>query len=372
MKVLLVDHAPIIGGVEMMIRDLLGALDLERVAPVVVTDMASPMRGRFSSRAPEIALSLTRLKGNPLAGGALFRSALQLARVARQSQAQVLQTFTARTHLIGSLAGLLSGVPVVWRINDETLPRPLTRLFGRVPRRIIVVSRYLQQHYGRALRVTDVIPDGVPLPPLRPPAKGRATLGLPAEAVVVTLVGRLVRWKGQAVFLNALAALKDMPVHGLLVGGWSEADNRPGPLAGGQAYHAELLALAERLALQGRVTFAGHTDAAQHSFAASDIVAHTSTLPEPFGRVIIEAMAAGRAVVAADAGGAREIVQPGVTGLLTPPGDAAALAGALRQLAGDRALREGMGHAGRERAEAEYSVEWMAGRFEEVWDKVRL
>jgi glycosyltransferase involved in cell wall biosynthesis len=117
------------------------------------------------------------------------------------------------------------------------------------------------------------------------------------------------------------------------------------------------------------VTFTGHIEPAAAAFAAADIVAHTSILPEPFGRVIVEAMAAGRPVVAAAAGGALEIVREGETGRLVPPGDPAALAQALSELAADKAQRQRLGLAGRARAEQEYALPVMAERFMRVWAK---
>ena len=370
--VLLVDHAPVAGGVEMMIRDLLTALDPARVAPTVITDPDSPMRGRFSRVYPEVALPLTRLKRNPAAGLSLISSAWQLARVARGAPGSVIQTFTARTHLIGALAGLLARRPVVWRLNDDTLPPRLARVFGRAPRRIIAVSEHLRRFYRGALTVSDIIPDGLPLPAPADSAAARARLLLPPDALVVALVARLVRWKGQPVFLRALAQLAQHHpnLRGLIVGGWSESEDVAGPLGGGEPYRQELLALRDELGLTETVVFTGHQDAPLPVFAAADIVAHTSVLPEPFGRVIVEAMAAGRPVVAARAGGAEEIVLDGVTGLLTPTGDVAALAAALGRLAADPALRARMGAAGRARAAQEYSLARMAERFTRVWEAV--
>jgi glycosyltransferase involved in cell wall biosynthesis len=369
MKVLLVDHAPIAGGVEMMVRELLTALDPGRVQPVVVTDASSPMRGRFSAVYPEAALPLTRLKRNPLAGLSFANSALQLAQLARKQQADIIQTFTARTNLIGALAGRLAGVPVVWRLNDATLPPSLARLVGRWPRRIIAVSDYLRQFYAGRLTVTDLIPDGVPIDAGLPAEEARLRLELPREATVVTLVARLVRWKGHAVFLKALAQLRPTypSLQGVVVGGWTASDNQPGLLAGGEPYYHELLALRDSLGLTQQVQFTGHADQPGLYFSASDIVVHASTEPEPFGRVIVEAMAAGRPVIAAAAGGAREIVDDGTTGLLTRPGDVAALAAALGRLLQQPDLGRAMGLAGQARALRDYNLPLMAKRFTDVW-----
>lgn len=372
LRVLLVDHAPIVGGVEIMIKELLTGLDPEHVAPTIVTDAHSPMRGQFSKTYPEIPITLTRLKGNVLAPFTWLQSAWQLAQTARKTQAQVIQTFTARTHLISALAGPLAGVPVVWRLNDDTLYRPLAAWAGRVPRRIISVSAHLRTHYKGVLRVTDLIPDGVPQPPLPTQAEARTRLNLPAEGLLVVLVARLVRWKGQTVLIDALAQLAAQypPLRVALVGGWSAADEGPGPLGGGETYLHELEEQSKALGVRDRVLFVGHSPNPGMYLAAADIVAHTSLQPEPFGRGIVEGMAAGRPVVAIDAGGPAEIVQPEVTGLLIPPNNAKALAAALQRLLSDADLRARLGQQGQARAQAEYALPQMAQRFTQVWQAV--
>ena len=88
----------------------------------------------------------------------------------------------------------------------------------------------------------------------------------------------------------------------------------------------------------------------QQALRALDIVVHASTEPEPFGLVIAEAMACGRPVIVANGGGAREIVEPGVDALTHPPGDAAALAARIRELAEDARLRAALGVSAREAA----------------------
>ncbi len=143
---------------------------------------------------------------------------------------------------------------------------------------------------------------------------------LPPGAPVVMLPARLTRWKGAELLLDAMAALPDKASYCVLVG----ADQ------GRQTYAAALVSRAERLGLGGRVRFAGHCDDMPAALMLADVVVSASLKPEPFGRAVIEAQAMGRPVVVSDHGGAAETVQPGVTGWRVPPGDAAALAEALR------------------------------------------
>jgi glycosyltransferase involved in cell wall biosynthesis len=103
---------------------------------------------------------------------------------------------------------------------------------------------------------------------------------------------------------------------------------------------------------------------------ALDVVVHASTEPEPFGLVIAEAMACGRAVIAANAGGAAELVTPGVDALVHRPGDAASLANAIESLASDAALRQRMGVAARQTAVRRFDRRRLAGELLPVYQRV--
>jgi glycosyltransferase involved in cell wall biosynthesis len=158
--------------------------------------------------------------------------------------------------------------------------------------------------------------------------------------VRVGLIATMARWKGHETFLRALAALPPAArVRGYVIGGplYETADS--------QFTIAELRAVAIRMGLDGRVGFTGFVADVASAMRALDIVVHASTQPEPFGLVIAEAMACGRAVIASAAGGAAEIIEDGVDALAHRPGDAAALAHLIEQLAGDRAMRQRLGQA---------------------------
>jgi glycosyltransferase involved in cell wall biosynthesis len=149
----------------------------------------------------------------------------------------------------------------------------------------------------------------------------RRRLGLPEHVYLAGLFGRLAPWKGQHIALEALARLPDL--HLVLVGS---------ALFGEQAYVESLRQQAARLGVEDRLTFAGFRDDMPAWMKAVDVILHTSTEPEPFGRVIIEGMAAGRPVIAASAGGVTEIVRHRKNGWLVAPGKVEALAEAIETL----------------------------------------
>lgn len=183
-------------------------------------------------------------------------------------------------------------------------------------------------------------------PETRPSARER--FGLPAEAAVVGFVGGMDTahaFKGVDVLIDAFLRLPES-VHALLVG---DGDLRIG-------FESKALALG----LRDRLHFVGRLPAADlpAAYAAMDAFAFPSTSgAEAFGLVAAEAQAAGIPVVASDLPGVRTVVADGETGLLVPPRDAAKLAGAIRRLVEDPALRSKYGLAARERATARYSLE---------------
>lgn len=367
MRVLLIDHAPFFGGAESFLLDLLSVLNRDEFTPIIITDPHSPVLERFRASGDAVLMTpLPQINRSPFFLWRLFYAGARLARVARNARADVMHSFGVRTHLIGAVASQMSGVPLLWRVCDDTLPRWAGSLFGRVPRGIVAVSQYIAAYYPN-LQFDGFAPDGAHPPSAISRADARAELGLRADEFVVAHLGRLVRWKGQDVFIRALARVAPtIPnVRGMIVGAWHAEDEKPGPLGGGESYARELCALAEHLGAP--VTFTGFLRDPGKVYAAADIVAHTSTAPEPFGRTVIEAMIAERPVVAANAGALPEIVVDGATGILTPPGDDAALAAALVGLFTSEARRAQMGVAARARAEAEYTLEKMTRRMEQFY-----
>jgi glycosyltransferase involved in cell wall biosynthesis len=174
-------------------------------------------------------------------------------------------------------------------------------------------------------------------------AAARHEFGLEG-ATVVGVFGRLAEWKGQHVALEALRLLPG--VHLLIVGD---------ALFGEDRYAASLREQARRSGVAGRVHFAGFRRDIPLLMRAVDIVAHTSIAPEPFGRVIVEGMLARRPVIATRGGGVDEIVEPGETGILVTPGDAAELAEAIGGLAAGPDIRRRLAEAGRDAAVRRFS-----------------
>jgi glycosyltransferase involved in cell wall biosynthesis len=170
----------------------------------------------------------------------------------------------------------------------------------------------------------------------------RQRLGLNPDAPIVGTVGRLQRWKGMHVFLDAFALLSASrpALQGVIVGGPHETE---------RGYDNELRAQAERLGVSKSVTFAGFQSNSVEWMQAMDVFVHAADR-EPFGIVVVEAMALGKPVVAGAEGGPAEIITPGVNGLLAPYGDAQAIAEAVGRVLDEPSLATLLGEAARTRA----------------------
>lgn len=211
----------------------------------------------------------------------------------------------------------------------------------------ICVSKAVAAQFDDAI----VVHDGVP-------AMEGVTPRQTGDSFSVAVLGRIADWKGQDLVVRALAEpeLAEIGALGVIAG-----DAYPGEAA------PDIAALARECGVADRVRMLGFVADPQPVFAAADVVAVPSTRPDPLPNSALEALAAGVPVVAAAHGGLTEIVRDGETGLLVPPGDAAALARALRRLADDPVERTRMGEAAAADAGARFGVERMLDEVETVY-----
>ena len=221
---------------------------------------------------------------------------------------------------------------------------------------MIFISQAVAQDQLRGVArppLTRVIPNAVDIAQFEQPVDGasvRRELGIAPNAPLVGMIGRIIPWKGQHVFIEAFARLRQRHPRAMaiLVG---SADT-----AQGEEYGARLQQRSRELGLTDNLLWLGHRRDIPQLLAAMDILVHCSVEPEPFGRVLIEGMAAGTPVIASAAGGAMEIVEEGVTGLLTPPADVPALARAMSRLIENEALRERLRQNGRRVVRDRYDI----------------
>lgn len=286
----------------------------------------------------------------------------RLAARFRALRPEVVHTHLVHADLYGLPAAHRAGVPVAIssRHNDNPFRRnPLVaaanRRAMRRADRVIAISGALAAFVREVERIpgTKVVTiryglDAPSTPPLSQQA-ARAALGLADAGPLIGFFGRLIPQKGVDVLLQAFALLAGAHPDARLV------------LVGDGAERAALEALSARLGLADRVTFAGWQPDAARLMPAADVVAMPSRW-EGFGLVALEAMAAGRALVASRVSALPEIVVDGETGRLVPPDDAGTLAEALGDLLADPARGAALGQAGRARLESDFAADTMVER----------
>lgn len=180
------------------------------------------------------------------------------------------------------------------------------------------------------------------------------------DDVVVSIFGRVIDWKGQLEFIRAVSRITDHcpNIKVMVVGDWSDSS---------KAYFDKAVELSETKELSGKVIFVGYQERVFEYYWASDIVVNNSQLPEPFGRVVVEAMACECAVVAMNEGGPPDIISNGVDGILVAPRNESELAGAIRKLYDSRELRDTLGSNGKRTVEERFEAERIAGKVMEIY-----
>lgn len=323
----------------------LGAGGVERGTVEIAAALRDAgMRALVASEGGPLEHDLARAGGThvllPLAAKSpwrIWRNAAALEVLIRRENVAIVHARSRAPAWSAWLAARRAGVKFVttWHgtYNEDF---PLKRHYNAVMAkgdRVIAISHFIAAHLKRATDVDPgvvrVIPRGVDPARFDPAGVNSArleamlrALGLPDGAPMVLLPGRITRWKGQAVLVDAMARLQRKDAVAVLLG---DAQGR-------EKFRAELEAQVATLGLTGRVFLRPHAADMPAVLMLASVVVSASTDPEAFGRVVIEGQVMGRPVVATDHGGARETVMPGETGLLVPPGDAGALAAALDEL----------------------------------------
>jgi glycosyltransferase involved in cell wall biosynthesis len=336
------------------------SLDRQRYFPIVIlpsdmpTGMLSPELERLGVEYHFAPLGILRRKY--LKPRAILPLAMQLLKgiayvrsTARDRRVALVYTNTFVT-VAGAIGGTLAGVPVLWHIREIlAMPRPvrwlLYKTLGLCADRVVCISKAVRASMLK--EAPDLASKSMVLynavtvadPDIAGKTVGlREELGVPRNAPLVGMVGRISHWKGQEVLAEAAAlVLQNQPeAHFVAVGSYFADESH---------YLDKLKLLITRLGLDGRFHLVDYRSNVTDVYRALDVFVLPSIKPEPFGRVTVEAMTQGRAVIATNHGGTVELIENGVTGILVPPADPKALAAAIERLLGDPALRNKMGEA---------------------------
>jgi len=312
----------------------------------------------------------------------LLKSCYQFARweapkvwpIVRAIQQHAVDLVHLNTGLINGKAGIiaarLANTPCVCHVRMFDKLGHFDRVFARYVDYFVYISRAVAENYtiqGIPLAKGTVIHNAVDLSEFstHDPAPVRSDLGFVPRERLVGVVGRLDWWKGHEYFLEAMAevAQRIPNLRGLIVGA-------PEDTSRNREYYQKLQSLTKSLGLDGKVVFTGFRGDVPLLMSALDVVVLSSSAPEPFGRVVIEGMAAGKPVVATAAGGVLDIIEDGVNGLLVPRQDSRAMAEAVVELLSDREKARRMGLAARRRVEEKFTVQRHVAAVQQVYDAV--
>jgi glycosyltransferase involved in cell wall biosynthesis len=380
-SVLFVDHTGVMGGAQHSLLDIAES-NRERGAIALMED--GPYAAALAARGVRViqlagGSALRAVKKSSIVPGvsaivAMVRLAYRLARIA--GPYDVLYANSPKSFLVAALAGAVARKPVIWHLRDilgdghfsGTNVRVMITAANLGAARVVANSHATGDAFVRAggrRSLVTVVHNGIDPAPYDSlaadtRASARADLGVADDVFLVGCFSRLHPWKGQTVLLDAIARMPS--AHALIVGGALFSGEAP--------YEAELRSRAELPSYAGRVHMLGARDDVPRLLAACDVVVHASVLAEPFGRVLVEAMLAGRPVVATRGGGVPEVVTDGETGVLVPPGDARALTEALDALRRDPARVSQLARQGADHARTRFSREAMLSGVSRVLGEV--
>ena len=431
-RILYVEKPGFVGGSITGLYDLIRGLDCERYEPMVLFYNPNPFAERFreigvrteilSNEIPpagrnkrDIAGALGRVSGSAGNGYATLKDFYRFMRrgyPVAQKIAGVIRTWEIdlvhhnnclRTDRASVLGARMAGVPQIQHVRSLRPFGRLGRMLAHSVNRFIYMSRAtetLYHQHGIPAAQGQVIYDGFASAQVaangnhtngHAPAHStnhdstnhdstnhhasasnrdayndvRAQLGLAADDFVISNVGRIDWWKGHEYFVRSIAdVVRQQPKTKALVVGGVDSTMR------NAAYHQEVLTMVQQLGLDEHVIFTGFRSDVPQIMAMSDLIVHSASEPEPFGRVVVEAMLAARPVVATAAGGVLDIVEDQVIGLTVPPKDAAAMAGAIQFLLQNPTQARAMGERAQQEARRRFSVEQHVAGVQRVYEHV--
>jgi len=402
LRILFLNPVGFLGGAERVLLDVMASLRSALPAGSsmrLICLAEGPLIGEARSLGIEadvlpLPARITNLGESGLGGGKFSKAAglaaalaigspaaLQYARRFRQTvlaaEADIIHSNGVKSHLLSHLLPRKAG-RVVWHVHDLLGGRALlSNLLKHAARHVsgaIAISQAVADDLKNVLPATPVftVLNAIDTDHFFPaPADGSLLdqlAGLPPApdgTVRVGLVATYARWKGQDIFLDAIARVAvDRPVRFYVIGGSIYHT------AGSQFSREELTGRAATLGITDKMGFIGFQSDPLSVYRALDVMVHASSKPEPFGRTIVEAMACGRAVIVSNSGGAAEIFKENVDGIGVRPGNADDLATAMARLIEDAAARSALGKAARETALRRFNRSRLGSEFLSIYQRL--
>jgi glycosyltransferase involved in cell wall biosynthesis len=384
--ILFIHHANDMYGADIGLLHTIKTLDREKYFPIVIlpadmpTGMLAPELEKLGVEFHFAPLGILRRKHlKPRTILPLVREILQgvaFVRSAARKRGVALVYINTFVSVSGAIGGRMAGVPVLWHIREIlAMPRAvrmtLYTFLSLCADRVVCISKAVRESIlheaPRLARKSIVVYNAVSV--AQGNADGRREIGIREElhlepgTVLVGMVGRISHWKGQEILVQAaVTVLETRPdAHFVAVGSYFADESH---------YLDKLKVLIRELRVEDRFHLADYRSNVTEVYRALDIFVLPSVKPEPFGRVTVEAMTQGRAVIATNHGGTVELIEEGVTGMLVPPADPKALAGAIEFLLAHPSLRERIGQAAAVYAKQHFDMTGYGAKMRNVIDEL--
>jgi glycosyltransferase involved in cell wall biosynthesis len=371
-------------GSDVVLLELVRRLDAARYRPLVVTptDIAyEGLLGQALAEAgiPHAEMDMPVLRRRYLSPGGIGAFLHRLRAGTRQVQRYLEEEHIALVHSNtsavwgGALAARRNQIPHLWHVHEivkqpVVVKKLMTGMIARYSDHVVAISNAVAEHLlaeqPRLAQRLSVIYDAVDSERFRPDIDAgalRSEWGITKNEILVGVVGRISAWKGQQFFLQALArALPKAPLLRAVIVGEAPP---------GEAWRSEALkARAQELGIGNKIIWAGYRNDTPQVMAALDILVLPSTQPEPFGMVVLEAMATGKPVIATAHGGPQETISDGETGYLVSPTDPAGMASALQALAQNPHLRLQLGEQARQHVIRKFTFDQHINAFSRLYE----
>ncbi len=386
--ILYISHSAGLYGAELCLLNLVANLDKDRFLPIVALPENGPLKQKLEGLnilvevVPLIRSWLTRRNGiqrllyflavMPF----IFVSTWQLKQIVARHKVDLIHT-NSLVIISGALAARISGVPHVWHARELLIPETVFNFFlgphialsviKRLSNRVIAMSLGVRQTFCQQSNCSKVVVvyDGLEFETFESShaqTSIRSQLNIPDDTLLVGEIGRVTEIKGYEDLVRAAVAVKKaIPnVTFIGVGGKSRSD---------AVYEQKILKLINSYNLQDSFKLIGYRDDVSDIMSALDLLVLPSH-SEAFGRVLVEAMAAGKPVIGTTVGGIPEIIEDGVTGLLVPPGSPDNLAQAIIKVLQDLDLARRLGAAGRQRAKTRFSPKRYVAEVQKIYEEL--
>lgn len=352
------------GGGQKSLLLLLERLDREKYRPFLIC----PKYGSLVKKAEKLGIQTALIPTGRLKSLNIFSNVStvhKFIKFIRFNHIDLIHTDAPRQTFFAGLAAKITKRPLIWhvRISDPE-KRLYDKILSSLSTKMIAVSEAAARRLQRVNKnKIVVIFNGINLNEYdlpHPDKKLVEEFGKEENCVFVGTASQLIPRKGYSILLQAASQVLQVGpnVKFVIVG------------SGEEKYSQSLYDLSKDLGITENIIFTGYREDISQIMKILDIVVLPSTHPEGFSRLLLEAMASSKPVVASRIGGNPEAVEDGRTGLIVPPGDVDSLAKALLQLVQNKELRQSMGHAGRQRVKEQFSIEINVSKIESIYEEL--